>query len=289
MKPSTDKTATGGEAISPETKTLLCVVDDKGGVGKSADTAHLADCLIELGYTVRIGDADPINRTLSQLFPDSAGGPKLTRLDGNKPTELVDYILGTATVPEDVTIIDMPGSSSKILQKAKISLDHFKQAGIRVVIVIAVTENLDAVLGSREWLRTYGNRVEYFIMANAKECADGEEFNPERIAGLPGIIKMTGGRIAVVPKFSDMQMTQYKACKSSPRGYRQGEWAAEKLGLNVFYSGGWQSHFQATLASIMPHAEYLTGKPIPKPVKLEEDQADKGMGDLCNELDALAP
>lgn len=180
MKTSSEK---GGTAANEANmKTLLCIVDDKGGVGKSADAAHLRDALMELGYRVRIADADSLNRTLSQLIPDvdENGQPVVTRLDGDKPTEMINYILETATAQEDVTIIDMPGGSSKILNKAKISLDAFKEAGIRVVVVIAITEEIDAVLGSRAWLKTYGNRVEYFVIANEKQCADGEPFNPEK-------------------------------------------------------------------------------------------------------------
>lgn len=275
-----------------EMKTLLCIVDDKGGVGKSADAAHIRDALMELGYRVRIADADSLNRTLSQLIPDvdSNGQPVVTRLDGDKSTEMINYILDTATSEEDVTIIDMPGGSSKILNKAKISLDAFKQAGIRVVIVIAITEEMDAVLGSRAWLKTYGNRVEYLVIANEKQCSDGEPFNPEKIPGLQPIINATGGRLAVIPKFSETLMDIYKDCKSSPKGYQPGGWAANKLGLHIYYSGLWQTHFQDALISIAPHAEYLTGKPIPKPPVTDViTEADQSMNDLCLELDAFAP
>ncbi len=275
-----------------EIKTLLCIVDDKGGVGKSADAAHLRDALMEIGYRVRVADADTLNKTLSQLIPDvdENGQPVVTRLDGEKPTEMINYILETATTEEDVTIIDMPGGSSKILNKAKISLDVFKQAGIRVVVVIAITEELDAVVGSRAWLKAYGNRVEYLVIANEKQCADGEPFNPEKIPGLQPIIKATGGRLVVVPKFSETLMGIYKDCKSSPRGYMPGGWAAKKLGLNIVYSGLWQEHFQQTIESIVPHAEYLTGKPIPKPIMVaEKSDNDRGMDDLCSQLDTLAP
>jgi hypothetical protein len=275
-----------------EMKTLLCIVDDKGGVGKSADAAHIRDTLMELGYRVRIADADSLNRTLSQLIPDvdSKGQPVVTRLDGDKSTEMINYILDTATSEEDVTIIDMPGGSSKILNKAKISLDAFKQAGIRVVIVIAITEEMDAVLGSRAWLKSYGNRVEYLVIANEKQCADGEPFNPAKIPGLQPIINATGGRLAVIPKFSETLMDIYKDCKSSPKGYQPGGWAAKKLGLHIYYSGLWQTHFQDALISIAPHAEYLTGKPIPKPPVTDViSEADQSMNDLCLELDAFAP
>jgi hypothetical protein len=214
----------------------------------------------------------------------------VTRLDGEKPTEMINYILETATAEEDVTIIDMPGGSSKILNKAKISLDVFKQAGIRVVVVIAITEELDAVVGSRAWLKGYGNRVEYLVIANEKECADGEPFNPEKIPGLKPIINATGGRLVVIPKFSETLLEIYKSCKSSPKGYLYGGWAAKKLGLNIVYSGLWQEHFQQAIESIAPHAEYLTGKPIPKPVTAaEKSDMDHGMDDLCSQLDSLAP
>lgn len=275
-----------------ELKTLLCIVDDKGGVGKSADAAHLRDALMEMGYRVRIADADSLNKTLSQLVPDvdSKGQSVVTRLDGDKPTEMINYILETATSEEDVTIIDMPGGSSKILNKAKISLDAFKQAGIRIVVVIAITEEIDAVVGSRAWLKTYGNRVEYFIVANEKQCADGEPFNPDKIPGLKPIINATGGRLAVVPKFSDTMMTIYKDCKSSPKGYLYGGWASKKLELNIYYSGLWQKHLQETIRSFAPHAEFLTGKPIPKLVTVgEKTEQDHSMDDLCSQLDELAP
>jgi hypothetical protein len=275
-----------------EMKTLLCIVDDKGGVGKSADAAHLRDALMELGYRVRIADADSLNKTLSQLIPDvdSSGQPVVTRLDGDKPTEMINYIIETATSEEDVTIIDMPGGSSKILNKAKISLDAFKAAGIRVVVVIAITEEMDAVIGSRAWLKAYGNKVEYFIIANEKQCADGEPFNPEKIPGLQPIINATGGRLAIIPKFSDTLMELYKDCKSSPNGYLAGGWAANKLGLSIVYSGLWQTQLQDAITSIAPHAEFLTGKPIPNPVKIEEKtEQDHSMDDLCSQLDALAP
>jgi len=298
-KTNTMKTPTNQpniESIKPlseaEMKTLLCIVDDKGGVGKSADAAHLRDALMELGYRVRIADADSLNRTLSQLIPDvdENGRPVVTRLDGDKPTEMINYILETATAEEDVTIIDMPGGSSKILNKAKISLDVFKQAGIRVVVVIAITEELDAVVGSRAWLKAYGTRVEYLVIANEKQCADGEPFNPEKVPGLQPIISATGGRLAIVPKFSEILMKIYQEKKSSPKGYMAGGWAAKSLGLNVVYSGLWQAQLQKVIESIAPHAEFLTGKPIPKPVTVaEKTEKDYGMDDLCSQLDALAP
>lgn len=296
MKTPTDKNSTPANINHPiseaEMKSLLFIVDDKGGVGKSADAAHLRDALMEVGYRVRIADADSLNHTLSHLIPDvdSNGQPVVTRLDGDKPTEMINYILETATSEEDVTIIDMPGGSSKILNKAKISLDAFKQAGIRVVVVIAITEEIDAVIGSRAWLKTYGNKVEYFIIANEKQCADDEPFKPERIPGLKPIINATGGRMSVIPKFSETLMKIYQEKKSSPKGYLLDGWAAKKIGLHVYYSGLWQTHFQQALASIVPHAEFLTGKPIPKPLaKTEKSEADQSMDALCSELDSIAP
>jgi hypothetical protein len=286
---NTPTSAKNKETSATYLRNLLLLIDDKGGVGKSATAAHLADALLDLGCKIRLADGDAANRTLSQLIPPG-NGHDVTRLDGNKPTQLMDYLLATATSDADITIIDMPGSSSKMLERAGVTLDTFKQAGIRIILGLVLNESVDAILGARAWIQTYKSRVNYFVFANAKDCPEGQPFDLGKIPGMNPVINLTGGRYAVVPRFSEFLADHYKRTKSSPRGYLHGGWAAEKLGLNIVYSGLWRNHYNEFIQSVYPHVEYLIGKPVPKPFEQSATESDDGtMDDLCRALDNLAP
>jgi hypothetical protein len=173
-------------------------------------------------------------------------------------------------------------------------MESFEQTGVRIVIVINLTQTVDAALGAREWIRKFGTTAEYFVVANEKDTPFGENFDADRVPGLRAIINRTGGQIAVIPKFSPIMLDQYHKQKSHPSGYLAGGQAATTLNINIVYSSIWQTHFQRVLLEFEPFAEWLTGKPIPTPLATDADsrddaEPDRGMDDLCDSLDALIP
>jgi hypothetical protein len=68
-------------------KTLLIAGSARGGSGTTVAIANVADALRRLGYSVRIADGDPANRTLACAPPPITGSTAWTDCPFSKSTK----------------------------------------------------------------------------------------------------------------------------------------------------------------------------------------------------------
>ncbi len=239
--------------------TVVVSGDDKGGVTKSCSLAAVADALLALGYTLRLADGDTANRTLAVMMPQA------TRIDGRNQAALNDYIGQSATATEDVTLIDMPGSSGSILADyfSATGFSTFEEMGIRVVVALTLTQTPDSVRGARSWIKAFMDSAKFIIFANHRDTPTGEPFDLGQIPGGKLVAELAGDRLIDIPAWSPYMVAQFVGCQASPRSYMQGGEAARKLKLNPLSSAPWRTHHNRVTASTAKIAEWLTGKPLP--------------------------
>ena len=247
--------------------TVVIAGDDKGGVTKSCSCAAVADALMSLGYTLRLADGDTANRTLSKMMPAA-------RINGKSEDDLNAFIGESAKAAEDITIIDMPGSSGDMLSHYfnTIGFDTFSQFGVRIVVALALTQTEDAVQGAKAWVKTFMDKTDFIGFANLRDTPVGEEFCLDHIKNGRALLGIPEG-IIHIPRWSDTMIRQFSLCKASPTGYLQGGAAAAKLNLNLLSWAGWAVFHNRVTASTANMAEWLTGKPLPKPApEVAEDK-----------------
>ena len=259
------KTQTRGSIEENNTRhtphTVVIAGDDKGGVTKSCSCAAVADALQALGYTLRFADGDTVNRTFALMKRNAI------RIDGRSESDLNDFIGRSDTATEDITLIDMPGSSGDMLKHyfSITGFDAFAEIGLRIVVAITLTQTPDSVNGAKAWIKTFMDEAEFIVFANHRDTPVGQPFTLDHIKSGPAIISMACGRIIEIPRWSDYMKKQFFACQSSPTSYLQGGAAAQKLNLNLLSSAPWRVFHNRITTSVANVAEWLTGKPIPIP------------------------
>lgn len=239
-------------------RTIVIAGDDKGGVTKSTSCACVADSLKALGYTVCLADADARNRTLSTMMPEAI------KFDGQHEGELNNFIGRAAeNTVADLTLIDMPGGSGKLLADYfdRIGFDAFADMGVRLVVALTLVQSPGAIKGAKAWVRTFMEEADFIVFANHRHTPLGETFNVDKFPGGKMIIQLPAGRIVEIPRWSDYMEEQFFACQRAPSSYLPGGEAAQILKLNAFTAGGWKTVHNQVTNSVAKVAEWLTGRP----------------------------
>ena len=247
-------------------KTIIFVCNNKGGIGKSTTAGFVGDALHALGYTVLFLSGDKTsNLALRQLHP--------TKHYDIKDSVSMDEAMHTAMGAEkDIVIFDLPGFSSDTVAAYFAEQDYqtFRDAGLRFVAAIVATQHKDSVAGGIEWIETFLENAEPIIFANGQKTPDGEAIDLSKINGGSDLIDIADGRIVEVPKFSPRMMKQYNEHPAVPSSYLPNGEAGKKLGLNMLSASPWRKLHTHVMRSLSEHAEWLVGKPIPKPFDLPE-------------------
>jgi hypothetical protein len=247
--------------MSKGKKTIVATVDNKGGVGKSVSSAILADALQAIGYEVAIADGDVDNQTISQIFK---GIPKVVDIENHG--NLDDFFADASTSECDIVVLDMPGRSSENFRRyvEAVGMDNLRQQGVRLVLALALSETSDAVDGAVNWVSAFSGHAEFFLLATGKDSKE-DTFDINAVDGAEHLLGLSSGRIVHIPKFAPVLHDQFKKNKATPSSYASGE-AKKELNLSYLHASRWKKYLQGVIDSVEPVAEWLTGKPVPKPM-----------------------
>jgi len=251
---------------------LLLSGNNKGGITKSTSVGACIDSLQDFGYFVRRAEAEAENPILSAMLPN-------VELVNYKDEDAMDAFVGSLLESEhegnDLTVLDLPGDSGQVLMSyfTPERLDAFTAIGIRLIVGLTLVEDIDAIVGATLYMATFHKHAEFIAIASKAKTGrtpDGKEkpFGRDEIASFPGgsaINDLIGDRIISIPRFSEKMVADYARCKGIPSAYLPGGPAYRELGLSFGAHFPWQSHRNRVLANVAPYAEWLTGRPIPKP------------------------
>lgn len=247
---------------TPTLKTLVVSANDKGGVTKSASIGALIDALETLGYKVKTVDGDIANQTQKQIRPDAEV------IDTDQEEALDDLLSSCATADEDLTVLDMPGTSGKLLKDyfAASGFEFLNDMGLRLVIGLAITDTADAIDGAISWVEAFADRAEFILLANERDTPFGNSFDLGGHNDTQDLVDVSEGRIITIPRLTEPMKSQYDKHKAPPSAFSPGRPAAKALKLSMPAAGRWRNFSNKVARSVEPHAPWITGLPVPKPL-----------------------
>lgn len=262
----------------------------KGGTGKTTSLVSMAGSLTDLGYTLRYVDADSSNRTLTGIYPEAEADGRLVKVNLGVPGEFQVALENiSASMTEDLAIIDMPGSAAEFFEDYFLnkSAEDFEVAGLRIIIAVTVANSAGSLRGIRALVRMFAARRHPMLvfktnMANTHRT----EFNLTETNTGAGVAIAAENRIIEIPKLGELQKKEFNKCTAAPSDFLHGGRAAEKLGLTHLSCLEWHLYVKMVLTSVQPYAEWITGKPIPKPSSSpKSDGADASRFDAMDDDD----
>jgi hypothetical protein len=252
-------------------KTIVFICNNKGGIGKSTSAAFFGDALVKLGFTVLYLSGDRnTNLVLKTLQPSTL------HFDIKDPVAMDQAMQTAIEAKEDIVLFDLAGNSSGDATAYFSEQDYeiFREAGLRFVVAIVANQHNDAIVGGIEWLETFMGNAEPIIFANGNKTPEGEAIDLTKIAGATDIIDLANNRIVEIPRFSKRMLNLYTEHPAVPSSYFPDGEKGKQLGHNMISASPWHRLQTQIVRSVAKHAEWLVGKPIPKPFDLE-DQSGK--------------
>jgi hypothetical protein len=253
-------------------KTLALVGNEKGGVTKTSSIGSIADALQTMGYTVRFLSGDKgSNLTLRKLYPGTIHYDV-------RDEDSMDAAIGDALeATEDIVFFDFPGFSSDLVKAYFESKDRedIANLGLRFVLIVVLTQHPEPVSGGISWVQSFMNYAEPMIIANGRDTPEGQPINIQSIPGADLLYKIAKNRVVEVPGFTGKKMPKtYNTFPAVPSSYHPGGAAFKALGMNLFSASPWKRHHAHVVRSLAPYAEWLVGKPIPKPFDAPSDTTE---------------
>jgi hypothetical protein len=191
-------------------------------------------------------------------------------IDCRNSKELRAFIAAGPKSEADISMIDMPGYSADSLA-AVTRLKTFDGLGVRIIIVLTLTETPDSVLGATAWVENFMDQAEFVVLANAKDTPFGQTFTLDGISGAKRVLALAEGRTVHIPRWSDYMRGHYDRAKGMPSDYIVGGRVYKELKLNPLSAAPWKMQHRRVTASVANVAESLTGKPARKPApEIEE-------------------
>jgi hypothetical protein len=252
-------------------KTIIFVCNNKGGIGKSTTAAYVGDALKSIGYSVLFLSGDQTtNIVLKTLQPT-------TRHFYIRNIGEVDEAMKIAmAATEDVIIFDLPGDSSPDAANyfAGQGFQVFREAGLRLVLAITAVQHKDSVVGGIQWFETFFDNAEVILFANGSRTPENEPIDLTKIDGGSDLLELAEGRMIEVPRFKKELLDLYSTNPAVPTSYFPDGEMGKKLGMDMIKTNRWRQLHQAIVRSVMKHAEWLTGKPIPSPLEPVQNDID---------------
>lgn len=252
-------------------KTLVIIGNDKGGITKTSSIGTVANALETMGYTVRFLSGDKgTNLTLKKLYPGTV------HYDVRDKASMDKAMAAALSANEDIVLFDFPGFSADIVREyfASRSFQEFSDAGLRLVLAVVLTQHPEPISGGIAWVETFIGSAEVMLIANGKDTPLGSPIDISAINGSSILIQLAESRVVEIPRFSKEMQDDYLAYPAVPTAYHPGGHAYQALAKNQFSAIPWKNHHRAVVRSLSPHAEWLVGKPIPKPVDVAEQTID---------------
>jgi hypothetical protein len=243
-------------------KTLCIIGNDKGGITKTSSIATVADGLETMNYSVRFFSGDKgSNLTLRKLYPNTV------HYDVRDHPSMDKAMEEALNSDEDIVFFDFPGFSADLVREyfASRSFDTISNAGLRLVLAVVLTQHPEPISGGISWVETFLGVAEVMLIANGKDTPEGQPIDLAAIDGSNMLLQLAENRVVEIPRFAKDMLTAYHKFPAVPSDYHPGGQAYKALGMNIFSASPWKRHHASVVRSISPLAEWLTGKPIPKP------------------------
>lgn len=248
-------------------KTLVICGNDKGGITKTSSIGTVANGLETIGFTVRFLSGDKgTNLTLKKLYPNT------THYDVRDLASMDKAMAAALSAEEDIVFFDFPGFSADLVREyfASRSFVEFSDAGLRLVLAVVLTQHPEPMSGGIAWVETFIGSADVMLIANGKDTPPGQPINLAAIDGSNILLQLAENRVVEIPRFSKEMHEDYHNYPAVPTAYHPGGVAYQALNLNQFSAIPWKNHHKAVVRSLTPLAEWLVGKPIPKPVDVAE-------------------
>ena len=248
-------------------KTIIFTCNNKGGIGKSTTAAYIGNALQRLGYSVLYLSGDQTTNIVLKTLQ-----PSTSHYYIGDPTEMNDGMRIAIDAAEDVVIFDLPGNSSLDAARyfADYSFEMYHDMGVRFVLAIVAVQHKDAVVGGIQWIQTFLDNADVIIFANGLKTPLVEPIDMSKIAGGADLVELAENRIVEVPRFSPDMLKLYTDHPAVPTSYLPDGEMGKKLGMDRIKASPWNTLHMKVVRSVAKHAEWLTGKAIPKPLDPEK-------------------
>ncbi|TAE87554.1 MAG: hypothetical protein EAZ82_07735 [Verrucomicrobia bacterium] len=224
-------------------KTILIAGNMAGMQYTSTLIGTLGDGLQALGYSAKYVAIDiEAKPMLQKLHPSTV---HIRHYDSAATDDAV------YNSPADITMIDCP-----LCYKIPHLLIPPTDCGYRIVTGIVVnTRSERSIAGGIEFAKTF-NPISSgcIVLAVAGRVENSAALND----GKERLTEISGGRVICFPRFTMSMCFQNALRPTVPSGHIA-------QARNEKIASDWRGYQKETLESISSHAEWLTGKPIPKP------------------------
>lgn len=269
-------------------KTVIVGSGSKGGSGKTFALVILAFALHRLGYQLRYIDADASNRTLTKVFHEETKSGQLTQVNLDVEGDFQKAIEACAKLDDDViTIIDMPGSKTDFFVNffENRKPEDFEKIGIRLIFAVTVCNTAVALQGIRDILRIcMGSYLVIGLKTNMANLK-GTQFELEESKTGTALKTIAKDRLIEIEQMGGLQRQEYDRLPAAPNEYEIGRRAAVKLGLTHLSAMEWVFYGNKAVDRVIPHAEWLTGIPIPTMPNSIKTKIDQTMSKLLTDMD----
>jgi hypothetical protein len=269
-------------------KTVIVGSGSKGGSGKTFALMILAFALSRLGYRINYIDADASNRTFSKVFKAEAESGQLTQIDLGIEGDFQKAIEACAKLDDDViTIIDMPGSKSEFFVEffEKRKPEDFEKVGIRIIFAVTVCNTTAALLGIRDILRICAGSYPVIALKSNMANLKGTRFDLAESKTGNALDTIAQNRVVEIEQLAPLARQEYDRFPAAPNEFELGGRAATKLGLTHLSAMEWVTYGNKAVENILPHAEWMTGMPIPNPPKGTKPKASPALSKLIQDMD----
>jgi hypothetical protein len=269
-------------------KTVIVGSGSKGGSGKTFALVILTYVLKRLGYRINLMDADTSNSTLSKVFRKEFEGGKLTQINLDIEGEFQKAVEACAQLDDDViTIIDMPGSKTKFFVEffgGKKTTD-FEAIGIRLIFAVTVCNTAVALQGIRDILRICSGSYAVIALKSNMANLKGTQFNLDNLNTGKALKNAAKDHVIEIEQLGGLQRQEYDRLPAAPNEFEFGGLAATKLGLTQLSAMGWVEYGNKAVEHVLPHAEWLTGAPVPNPPNVAKQKADPFLNKFIDSMD----
>lgn len=150
-----------------DSKRIILVTGDKGGVGKSSFARGLLDVYQHLGIDCRAYDSDRRNAQLIRHYQRTKGG--VAEIDISHKGEADALLNDLETASANVVLVDMPAGAGEWFETLEADLNLIEtvaEMGYRLTLVSVVSRVKDSINALRLLMEYCDRRVDYVVAKN---------------------------------------------------------------------------------------------------------------------------
>lgn len=195
-------------------KTILMILGDKGGVGKTVVTRLIYDYLKRKNVSIAAYDCDKRNAQFVRHYGKRDADGKLmgqTPLDGVARIDIFDPVgLGSLlddleSAKPDFAVIDMPAGGHGQLEKTEQTFafcESAKSLGYEVVLVHVLSRVKDSAHALTRLINFFGDKVSYLVVKNGF-FGDADKFTRFETGPAKEALERQNGAVLYLPDLYD--------------------------------------------------------------------------------------